>query len=348
MSLSVAIAGASGYAGGELLRLLASHPEVTVTTVTAHSQAGKPLIEVHPHLRSYAHLTLSDTTAETLSGHDVVFLALPHGASGALAAGLANVGLVLDCGADHRLADESRWKHYYNTPFAGTWAYGLPEMVLADGGRGRDVLAAADRIAVPGCNVTAVTLALGPGIQSGVISAQDVVATLSVGTSGAGKALAPHLLASEISGSAMAYAVGGTHRHIPEIMQNFEAAGASAVGLTFTPMLVPMSRGILAVCSAPLMPGVDATQVRRSWEEAYASDTFVHLLPAGQFPTTAHTLGANTALIGIAVDVDAGRLVAVAAIDNLVKGTAGNAIQSMNIALGFPESLSLPLDGVAP
>ncbi|WP_157155879.1 MULTISPECIES: N-acetyl-gamma-glutamyl-phosphate reductase [unclassified Diaminobutyricimonas] len=348
MPLSVAVAGASGYAGGELLRLLADHPDVTVTTVTAHSNAGQPLIQVQPHLRSLAHLTLVETTPENLSGHDVVFVALPHGMSGELTEHLGDDSLVIDCGADHRLTNEADWAKFYGGEFYGAWTYGLPELLLQNGGQQRERLAGAKRIAVPGCNVTAITLGLAPGIAAGVIEPDDLVAVLAVGTSGAGKSLKTHLLASEIHGSASPYAVGGTHRHNPEIRQNLTAAGGADVSISFTPVLVPMSRGILATSTAKLRDGVSASDVRAAWESAYANEAFVHVLPEGQFPKTADVLGANTVLVGIAVDEAAGRVVVVSAIDNLVKGTAGAAIQSMNLALGLPEATGLPLNGVAP
>src|SRR5690554_618139 len=300
MSLSVAVAGASGYAGGEVLRLLASHPDVTITTVTAHSNAGQPLSQVQPHLRSLGHLTLVDTTAQNLAGHDVVFVALPHGLSGELTAGLGDDTLVIDCGADHRLTSEADWAAFYGGDYYGAWTYGLPELLLADGGTQRQNLTGAKQIAVPGCNVTAITLALAPGIRAGVIESSDLVSVLAVGTSGAGKALKPHLLASEIHGSAAPYAVGGTHRHTPEIVQNLELAGGEGITVSFTPVLVPMSRGILATSTAKLAPGADAAAVRAAWEEAYADEPFVHVLPQGQFPKTADALGANTALIGLA------------------------------------------------
>jgi len=348
MSLSVAVAGASGYAGGELLRLLSSHPDLDVTTVTAFSNAGQPLIELQPHLRSLAHLHLQPTDAATLAGHDVVFLALPHGKSGALTESLSDATVVVDCGADHRLTNEADWAQFYGGDFFGAWDYGLPELLLAEGGTQRTNLVGSRRIAVPGCNVTAITLALAPGIRSNLIESTDLVAVLAVAPSGAGKSLRTDLLASEMLGSASAYAVGGVHRHNPEIRQNLVAAGAGEVSVSFTPVLVPMSRGILATSTARLKPGVTETQVRDAWESAYADEPFVHILPAGQFPRTADTLGANTALIGLAVDESAGRVVVVSAIDNLVKGTAGAAIQSTNIALGLAETTALTTDGVAP
>jgi N-acetyl-gamma-glutamyl-phosphate reductase len=348
MSLSVAVAGASGYAGGELLRILSSHPEFQITTVTAFSNAGEKLGSVQPHLRSLAGLTLVDTTPENLAGHDVVFLALPHGKSGEITAALDGSTLVIDCGADHRLSDPAQWEKFYGGDYFGAWPYGLPELVLADGTKQRANLLGAKRVAVPGCNVTAITLGLAPGIRAGVIEADDLVAVLAVGTSGAGKALKPDLLASEVMGSASAYAVGGTHRHTPEIIQNLSAAGGAGVTVSFTPMLVPMSRGILATSTAKLAPGATEASIRKAFESAYGDEPFVHVLPAGQFPRTADTLGANTALVGIAVDEAAGRVVTITAIDNLVKGTAGAAIQSANIALGLDETLGLNQNGVAP
>ncbi len=347
MSLSVAVAGASGYAGGELLRLLSAHPEFDVTTVTAFQNAGQPLITVQPHLRSLSHLELQPTDAATLAGHDVVFLALPHGKSGEVTAALSADTVVIDCGADHRLESEDDWAQFYGGDYFGAWTYGLPELLTTTGTQ-RDALRGATRIAVPGCNVTAITLALAPGIHSGLILADDLVSVLAVGPSGAGKALKAELLGSELMGSAHAYQVGGVHRHNPEIRQNLVTAGGVGVSISFTPVLVPMSRGILATSTAKLAPGVTQSQVRIAWESAYADEPFVHVLPAGQFPRTADTLGANTALIGLAVDAAASRVVVVSAIDNLVKGTAGAAIQSANIALGFAETTGLSMDGVAP
>ncbi|MDO9397312.1 MAG: N-acetyl-gamma-glutamyl-phosphate reductase, partial [Herbiconiux sp.] len=240
MVYTVAVAGASGYAGGEVLRLLSAHPDFEVRTVTAHSNAGERLIDVQPHLRSYADLTLTDTSAENLRGHDVVFLALPHGHSGAIAAELGDDTLVVDCGADHRLTSEADWLQFYKSEYHGSWPYGLPELVLADGGKQRENLAGVTRIAVPGCNVTAVSLALAPGLRAGVIQPTDLNAVLAVGPSGAGKSLRVDLLASELLGSAHAYGVGGVHRHVPEIIQNLTGASGEKVTVSFTPVLVPM------------------------------------------------------------------------------------------------------------
>jgi N-acetyl-gamma-glutamyl-phosphate reductase len=349
MSFSVAVAGASGYAGGELLRLLAAHPDFDIQTVTAHSNAGQPLASVQPHLRSLRHLTLTETTPENLAGHDVVFLALPHGKSGEVTEALDAGTLVVDCGADHRLTNEADWASFYGGDYFGAWEYGVPELIVGQGtAKQRDALAGATRIAAPGCNASTVALSLAPGIAAGVIEATDIVTVLAVGPSGAGKALKSNLLASEILGSANPYAVGGTHRHIPEIAQALRGAGAGDVSISFTPVLVPMSRGILATSTARIVPGTPADAVRAAWQDAYGDETFVQLLPAGEFPRTADVLGSNSMLMGIAVDEAAGRVVVVTAVDNLAKGTAGAAIQSANIALGLNESTGLPVNGVAP
>ena len=347
MSLSVAVAGASGYAGGELLRLLAGHPDFDVRTVTAHSNAGQRLIDVQPHLRSLAHLTLVDTTPETLAGHDVVFLALPHGASGALTAHLPAGTLVVDCGADHRLESDTDWAAFYGGDYYGAWTYGVPELPVA-GGTQRSRLAGSRRIAAPGCNASTVSLALAPGIRAGVIAPDDLVAVLAVGPTGAGKSLNLPNLAGEILGSANPYAVGGVHRHIPEIQQSLRWAGAAHPTISFTPVIVPMSRGILCTATARLVPGTSAAAVRAAWEQTYADEPFVPLLPEGRFPRTSDVLGANTALIGLAVDEAVGRVVTITAVDNLTKGTAGAAIQSANVALGLPETTGLSTNGVAP
>ncbi|HEX6197239.1 MAG TPA: N-acetyl-gamma-glutamyl-phosphate reductase [Jiangellaceae bacterium] len=346
MGMRAAVAGASGYAGGELIRLLAGHPSFELGALTAHGNAGERLGDVQPHLAPLADRELEPTTPDVLAGHDVVFLALPHGASGAIAAALPADTLVVDCGADHRLTDAAAWHEFYGTEHAGSWPYGLPELVIGRGAKQREKLTGSTRIAVPGCNVTAVTLALAPGLAAGMIDATDLTAVLACGTSGAGKAPKPHLIASEILGSVTPYAVGGVHRHIPEIEQNLRLAAGADVTLSFTPTLVPMSRGILATTTARLT--VDPATVREAWNEAYRDEPFVTLLPEGSWPSTAAVLGANTAHVQVAVDQRAGRVVAVTAIDNLTKGTAGAAIQAANIALGLPETTGLPVIGVAP
>jgi N-acetyl-gamma-glutamyl-phosphate reductase len=348
MGISVAVAGASGYAGGELLRLLLGHPEVEIGTLTGASSVGSVLGEHQPHLHPLADRVLQETNAQTLGGHDVVFLALPHGASATIAAALPSSTVVIDCGADHRLTDPEAWTEFYGSAHAGTWAYGLPELPRGDGSRQRESLAGARRIAVPGCYPTAASLALAPGFAAGLLEPEDVVIVAASGTSGAGKAAKVNMIGSEVMGSMSPYGVGGIHRHTPEIEQCLGLSGLEPVRVSFTPTLAPMSRGILATCTARLKPGVEAGDVQAAWRQTYADEPFVRVLPDGRWPRTADTLGSNLALLQLAVDERVGRVVVVSAIDNLTKGTAGAAVQCTNLALGLPETLALPVTGVAP
>ena len=341
--MRIAVAGASGYVGGELLRLALGHPEMEVGALTAGDSAGSLLGAHQPHLTALADRTIEATSAEALAGHDVVFLALPHGHSAELAAELPSDVLVVDCGADHRLRDPAAWDRWYGGFYAASWPYGLPEIPGT-----REVLAGTRRIAVPGCYPTTATLAALPAVASGLIEPEVGVVAFS-GTSGAGRAAKAHLLGSEVMGSATAYGVGGAHRHTPEIIQNLSGLGAGPVKVSFTPVLAPMPRGILAVVSAPLASaGIDAEQAREAYAKTYDAEPFVHLLPRGVQPATKNVVGANTAQVQVEVDVDAGRLVATAVIDNLTKGTAGGAFQSVNLALGLDETLGLPTAGLAP
>jgi N-acetyl-gamma-glutamyl-phosphate reductase len=342
MTARVAVVGASGYAGGELLRLLLGHPEIEIGELTAGGNAGCTLGEHHPHLLPLAERILSDTTVTRLAGHDAVFLALPHGHSATLAAELPEDTVVIDCGADHRLVDPAAWQRWYGSDHPGTWPYGLPELPGA-----RDKLRGARRVAVPGCYPTVISLALAPALNAGLV-APDVVVTAVSGTSGAGRALKPHLLASEVMGSASVYGVAGAHRHTPEIVQNLSGVAGCPVAVSFTPVLAPMPRGILATCTAVLHPGADYEVVRNAYHAAYAAEPFVHLLPAGRWPATGAVHGSNSVQVQVAVDADAGRLVAVGAVDNLTKGTAGAAVQCLNLALGRPETTGLPIWGIAP
>ncbi|WP_435769137.1 N-acetyl-gamma-glutamyl-phosphate reductase [Nocardioides sp. SYSU DS0651] len=342
MKARVAVAGASGYAGGEVLRLLLGHPGVEIGALTAGSNAGEPLGALQPHLVPLADRVLQPTTIEVLTGHDVVFLGLPHGQSAAIAEQLGDDVVVIDCGADFRLADAADWERFYGSPHAGTWPYGLPELP-----GNREALRGARRVAVPGCYPTVSSLTLAPAVAAGLVT-PDVVVVAASGTSGAGKAAKPHLLGSEVMGNASAYGVGGVHRHTPEISQNLGRLTQQQVRVSFTPLLVPMARGILATCSAPLADGVTADDVRTAYEKSYGDEPFVHLLPAGQWPQTQAVLGSNAVHLQVAVDEAAGRLVAVGAVDNLAKGTAGAAVQCMNLALGLDEATGLTTVGLAP
>jgi N-acetyl-gamma-glutamyl-phosphate reductase len=338
----VAVAGASGYAGGEILRLLCGHPGVEIGALTGASNAGQLLGALQPHLLPLADRVIEETTIEVLSGHDVVFLALPHGQSGAIAAALPEGTVVIDCGADYRLADAALWEQFYGSEHAGTWPYGLPEL---PGQRAK--LQGATTIAVPGCYPTVSTLTLAPAVAAGLIE-PDVVVVAASGTSGAGKAAKTNLLGSEVMGSMSAYGVGGVHRHTPEIIQNLSALTDEQVTVSFTPLLAPMPRGILATCTAKLKPGVTAERVREAYATAYEDEQFVHLLPEGQWPQTQSVAGSNAVHLQVTVDESAGRLVAVGVVDNLTKGTAGAAVQCMNLALGLDETTGLSTIGLAP
>ena len=347
MTISVAVSGASGYAGGEVLRLLAGHPDVTIGAITAHSNAGSRLGELQPHLHGLASRILEDTTVENLAGHDVVFLALPHGASAEIAAQLPEGTIVIDAGADHRLEDPAAWEKFYGSAHAGTWPYGLPELPGQ-----REALKGATRIAVPGCYPTSALLALTPGFAAHLLEPDDVVIVSASGTSGAGKAAKVNLIGAEVMGSMSPYGVGGGHRHTPEIEQGLSNAAGEQVTVSFTPTLAPMSRGILTTATARVKPqalsSTTPEQLRQAWIDAYDDEPFVHVLPEGQWPGTKSVQGSNHAAMQLAFDARTGRVIVTCVIDNLTKGTAGGAVQSMNIALGLPETAGLDLQGVAP
>ncbi len=343
--LKVAVAGATGYAGGEILRLLLGHPayadgRLAIGSVTAAASAGSMLGEHHPHLIPLAQQVVEPTDLSVLDGHDVVFLALPHGHSAALAEQLSPQTLIIDCGADFRLTDAAAWERFYGSTHAGSWPYGLPELPGA-----RERLRGARRIAVPGCYPTAALLALLPAVAEDLVEPAVTVVAVS-GTSGAGRAAKTDLLGSEVIGSARAYNIAGAHRHTPEIAQGLRAVTDRDVTVSFTPVLIPTSRGILATCTARTRSPL--SQLRAAYEKAYDAEPFIYLMPEGQLPRTGSVIGSNAAQIAVAVDEAAETFVAIAAIDNLVKGTGGAAVQSMNLALGWPETEGLSVVGVAP
>lgn len=338
-----AIAGASGYSGGELVRLIAGHPSLELAAVAAGSKAGQPLARVHPHLAGLGDWVLQPTTAGLLADADVVFLALPHGESAALARDLAGTSLIIDLGADHRLTDAADWQRYYGSEHAGAWTYGLPEV-----GQARSRIATASRIANPGCYATAITLSLYPLLEQGLIEPADIVVVAASGTSGAGRKAAAGLLASEVAGSMKAYKVGGVHQHTPEIEQTLAAAAGEQVSLLFTPLLAPMSRGIVATSTARLAAGATTGQLVEALHSTYGKERFVQVLPTGHWPATQSTYASNSVHLQVAADQRTGRATVVAALDNLVKGAAGQALQNANIALGLPEAAGLPTLGVAP
>jgi N-acetyl-gamma-glutamyl-phosphate reductase len=354
VGVRVAVAGASGYAGGELLRLILGHPDLEIGPVSAGASAGVPVTDVHPHLPALAGRTFDQADPTLLAGADLVFLALPHEESAAFAAALPSHVAVVDLSASFRLADPGAWASYYRGGHAGRWTYGLPEL---PGARAR--ISAARRVASPGCYATAAIVALAPLLAAGLAGPQDIVIVAASGTSGAGRSASAPLLATEVMGAVSAYQVGGTHRHTPEIEQALAeaatgpgtraAAGTSRPAVSFTPMLAPMPRGILATCTARLAGAAATTAaLRAALAGAYAGEPFVHVLPGDRWPTTAATVGSNAVHVQAAADAHAGRAVVVAALDNLGKGAAGQAVQAANLMLGLPETSGLTGHGVAP
>jgi N-acetyl-gamma-glutamyl-phosphate reductase len=347
MGARVAVAGASGYAGGELLRLLAGHPDLELAAVTAGSSAGELVPEVHPHLAGLPGLAgrrFESQDAEAVAGCDLVFLALPAGQSAMAVAQLPAGVKVVDLGPDFRLADGAAWARHYGGAHPGRWVTGTPELPGA-----RALIQAATRVAAPGCYATAAMLALVPLASAGLADPGDIVIVAASGTSGAGRSLRADLLASEVMGSVSAYAVAGAHRHIPEIEQAITEACGQPATVSFTPVLAPMPRGILATCTARLaVPDITTADLRAALAACYDGEPFVTLLPDERWPATGSVSGSNGVQLQVAADPRAGRAVVVAAIDNLGKGAAGQAIQDANLMLGLPETAGLTPIGVAP
>ena len=347
MTFSAAIAGATGYAGGEILRLLLSHPlylngQLEIGALTARSSAGLKAAHALPHIPQLADRLIAETTPANLSGHDIVFLALPHGHSAEIAASLPEDVLVIDCGADFRLKREKDWHDFYDGPYPGSWPYGIPEMPGH-----RQALTSAKRVAIPGCFPTAITLGAMPAVAKGLIEPEFSVIAVT-GVSGAGKKADASLLGAETMGSLRAYKPGRQHRHTPEVIQNLAELSGAEVKLTFTPVLAPLTRGILATITAPLAGDISQAQIDGAYREFYASEPFCHVLPDGLQPATQNVVGSNAVHLQAHVDERARRLVMTAALDNLTKGTAGAAIQCMNIALHLPETSGLASAAVAP
>jgi N-acetyl-gamma-glutamyl-phosphate reductase len=350
MGAKVAVAGASGYAGGELLRLLAGHPDLEIGAVAAHGSVGASVTAVLPQLTGHPGLrdrVFVPAEPAALADADLLFTALPHGESATLAAALPAQLKIVDLAADFRLADPEAWARYYPTPHAGHWTYGLPELPGA-----RDAIRASAMVAAPGCYATASILALAPLLAAGLVEPSDIVIVAASGTSGAGRSLRPDLLASEVMGSMSAYSVT-THRHTPEIEQALSSersvvSASEPVTVSFTPSLAPMPRGILATCTARLASAQAGAQLRDALRAAYDGEPFVHVLPEGRWPATGSTFGSNAAHLQVAADPHVGRAIAVCTLDNLVKGAAGQAIQVANLMLGLPETSGLTAHGVAP
>ena len=340
--MKIGVVGASGYAGGELLRILSTHPVFTIEAVSAHSNAGELITSLHPQLTSMSNQRFSKFSPELFATCDLVFLALPHGESAAAVKAISAIKSSMkfvDIGADFRLEDPSAWSTYYDGDHAGRWVYGLPEI------EGQiEKIQKTDKIANPGCYATAVALALTPLAQFANLN--DVVVVAASGTSGAGRSAKNNLLASAIMGSMSSYKFGGVHQHTPEIEQCVSQATGKEVRISFTPMLAPMVRGILATITVKLDQFISTDELRTHFSRYYADQAFISILPEGEMPATHSVYGSNSAHLQVAVDGHTKRAIVSIAIDNLGKGAAGQAVQNANIICGLDSSLGLSSQGI--
>ncbi len=339
-----AIVGASGYAGAELIRIIHAHPFLELGAIAAGANVGASLAEVHPQFSSVPELASKvfvESTPGALANHDLVFLALPHGQSAQLISQLPDYLLIVDLGADFRLEDNKDWHTYYGGIYAGSWTYGVPEI---HGQRAK--ISGSTRIANPGCYATAIELGLAPLLAAGLADTNDIIVVAASGTSGAGRGAKVNLLNSEVAGSMSTYKVGGTHQHTPEIEQTLSHVAGVDVQINFTPMLAPMPRGILATMSVRTTVG--GAELRKTLVDYFADEPFVTVLPDGQLPVTASTLGSNAVHIQVAKDDRTNRATVFVALDNLIKGAAGQAVQNANLICGFPETAGLSAIGIAP
>ncbi len=338
--MKTAVIGASGYAGGELLRLLAVHPHFQVTAISAHSNAGELVTSVHPHLTTHNGEKFLAVSEIDFSDIELVFIALPHGESASLIAKIPATAKIIDLGADYRLEDASQWEKYYGGAHAGAWVYGLPELSPGQ----RQAISKESRVANPGCYATAITLGIAPAVNH--VDVSDVVVVAASGTTGAGRSAKINLIASEVMGSLTSYKFGGVHQHTPEIEQAVSAVAQKPVKISFTPILAPMPRGILATITAKLTKPMSSKEAHDLFAKHYQGEYFVDVLPLGQMPKTGSVTGSNKVQMQVAVDDHTNRLVVSVALDNLGKGAASQGIQNANIITGFHEGSGLSTHGL--
>jgi len=336
--MKTAVVGASGYAGGELLRLLSNHPKFKLSYIAAGSNAGEPITNLHPQLTNFTGRNFEETEIAKINNSDLVFFALPHGESAKLISQIDPKVKIVDLGADFRLVDGKKWEKYYGGKHAGSWVYALPELV------DHKLISSANKVANPGCYATAIALSIAPALS--LINAEDIVVVAASGTTGAGRSAKVNLLGSEVMNNLTSYKFGGIHQHTPEIEQILSSISKASVKVSFTPVLAPMPRGILATVTAKLTQQSSAEQIREIYQSFYSESKFVRLLPVGSMPMTSAVLGTNNAQIQIAVDEHVNRLVISSAIDNLGKGAAGQAIQNANLMCDLAEDAGLEILGV--
>lgn len=338
--MKTAVIGGSGYAGGELLRILSGHPHFEVVTVSAHSNAGEFVTSVHPQLRNYTGRVFAPIDSIDFSDLDLVFLALPHGESAAMIATIPSRVKIVDLGADFRLEDASQWEKYYGGKHAGVWVYGLPELAPGQ----RDAIKRESRVANPGCYATSISLGIVPAVD--LIDVSDIVVVAASGTTGAGRSARINLIASEVMGSLTSYKFGGVHQHTPEIEQAISSVAQKVAKISFTPILAPMPRGILSTITAKLIKPLSTLEAHEIYSKAYSDEYFIDVLPLGQMPKTNSLIGSNKMQLQVAVDEHTNRLIVSVAIDNLGKGAAGQAIQNANLMCGLDEKTGIEHDGL--
>ena len=336
--MKTAVVGASGYAGGELLRLLSNHPKFKLSYIAAGSNAGEPITNLHPQLTNFTGRNFEETEIAKINNSDLVFIALPHGESAKIISQIDPKVKVVDLGADFRLIDSKKWEKYYGGKHAGSWVYALPELV------DHKLISSANKVANPGCYATAIALSIAPALS--LINAEDIVVVAASGTTGAGRSAKVNLLGSEVMNNLTSYKFGGIHQHTPEIEQILSSISRESVKISFTPVLAPMPRGILATVTAQLTQQSSAEQIREIYQSFYSGSKFVKVLPVGSMPMTSAVLGTNNAQIQIAVDEHVNRLLISAVIDNLGKGAAGQAIQNANLMCDLAEDAGLEILGV--
>ena len=337
--MKTAVIGASGYAGGELLRLLSIHPHLQVTQVSAHSHSGELITSVHPHLTTHTGETFLSIDSLNFDDIDVAFIALPQGQSAGIVEKFSAKSKIVDLGADFRLRDAAQWEKYYEGVHAGTWTYGLPEIP-----GNREKIAQSLHVANPGCYATSIITGVLPALD--FVDLSDIVVVAASGTTGAGRATKINLIASEIMGSLTSYKFGGVHQHTPEVEQALSIASGRKVKISFTPILAPMPRGILSTITARLSADINSEQAHVLFSNFYQDDYFVDVLPIGQMPKSGSLTGSNKIQIQVAVDKHTNRLIISVAIDNLGKGAASQAIQNANLMCGFHEGAGLSTDGL--
>lgn len=337
--MKTAVIGASGYAGGELIRLLSTHPHLQVTQVSAHSNAGELITSIHPHLTTHNGERFLSFDSLKYEEIEIAFIALPHGQSAGVVEKFAKNTKIVDLGADFRLTDAAQWSRYYDGIHAGAWTYGLPEIP-----GNRTKISESSKVANPGCYATSIITGVLPAL--GVIDSSDIVVVAASGTTGAGRNAKISLIASEVMGSLTSYKFGGVHQHTPEVEQALSQASGKEVNISFTPILAPMPRGILSTITARLSEEINTEKAHFIFSEFYKNEFFVDVLPTSQMPKTSSLTGSNKIQMQVAVDEHTNRLVISVAIDNLGKGAASQAIQNANLMCGFHEGAGLSTDGL--